>query len=362
MVEIKLVKHRENKEELFDLFQASFGHKMSAQLWDWKYIHNPLASTDPELIVAVENGTIVGARPFQPVQMWLGNDKVRAVLAPDLMVHPAHQRKGINTRMIQFYVSYLKENGYAVIYSLPNAKSLSGALRHGYGIVATLETLFRLMNPQKLISCRLGDKILGTALGLLYNRLLNTKPPAVLQPRAVFQTQLFDQFNNELKEIDTLRDTTKIDLVRDENYLKWRFDRHPEHSYRYIIAQKGNELWGYAVVSAQEQHSGLVNGVIADYLIKDDDIDCFRLLVNECVNELEKTKCDIISVWAFTHPKFREELLKHFGFKSSTRFPYDRVSEKGHFVAREVKEQMLEKIDIYSKLNWRVTHAYQDTT
>jgi GNAT superfamily N-acetyltransferase len=361
MAKIKLMKQREKKQELLDLFQASFGHKMSAQLWDWKYIQNPLAPTDPEVIVALDSARIVGARPFQPVQLWLGNEKVRAVQAPDLMVHPDYQRKGINTRMIQFYVSYLKENGYSLIYGFPNAKSLTGALRQGYKIVATEETLFQLMNPQKLISYKLGNKVLGTALGFLHNRFLNIKAPTIFQPRASFHTQLFDQFNNELKGIDTLRDTTKIDLVRDENFLKWRFDQHPEQSYKYFIAKKDGELWGYIVFSVQEQRSGLVNGLIADYLIKDDDIDCFSLLVNECLNELEKTKCDIISVWTFTHPKFREELLKHFNFKSSTRFPYDKVSEKGHFVAREVKEHTLEKIDIYNKSNWRVTLAYTDT-
>jgi GNAT superfamily N-acetyltransferase len=362
MAKIELVNHAEKKEELLDLFQASFGHKMSDKLWDWKYIQNPLASTNPELIVAVHNGTIVGARPVQPAQMWLGNEKVRAVQAPDLMVHPDHQRKGINTRMIQFYVSYLKENGYALIYGFPNAKALTGALKQGYRIVATEETLFRPTNLQKLISYRLRERHLGTALGFLYNRFLNIKAQEAFQPRASFQTQLFDRFNDELKGIDTLRDTTKIDLVRDENYLRWRFDQHPEQSYKYIIAKKGEELWGYAVFSVQEQRSGLANGVIVDYLIKDDDIDCFRLLINECLNELDKTKCDIVSVWAFTQPKFREGLLKHFSFKSSTSFPYSKVSEEGYFLAREVKEYTLEKIDIYNKVNWRVTHAYTDTT
>lgn len=84
--------------------------------------------------------------------------------------------------------------------------------------------------------------------------------------------------------------------------------------------------------------------------------------MNECLNEVEKTKCDLISVWAFSMPKFREGLIKCFGFKASSRFPYNRFLEKGYFVVRELDEQVLEKIDIYDKENWRVTYAYMDTT
>lgn len=58
----------------------------------------------------------------------------------------------------------------------------------------------------------------------------------------------------------------------------------------------------------------------------------------------------------------REELLKHFGFRSSLTFPSNRVVEKAYFVARGVNEQIGEKIDIYNKANWRITHAYLDTT
>jgi predicted N-acetyltransferase YhbS len=114
MVEIRLVKHSEEKEQLLDLFRASFGHSRRAELWDWKYIQNPLATPDPEVIVSLDNGRIVGAWPFRPLEIWLGNGKARAALGSDAMVHPEHQRKGINTRMYEYGMEYLKQNGYAL--------------------------------------------------------------------------------------------------------------------------------------------------------------------------------------------------------------------------------------------------------
>jgi GNAT superfamily N-acetyltransferase len=360
MVEIRLVKHSQEKEQLLDLFRASFGHSMPAELWDWKYIQNPLASPDPEVIVALDNGKIVGARPFRPTQMWLGNEKVRAVHAPDLMVHPEYQRKGINTRMIQFYVTYAKENGYALIYGLPNEKSLTGALRQGYRIVARRETIFWPANPQKLLSYRLGNKFLSTGLGFLYDKLLNVKARESFQPSAPLHMEVFEQFNEELKAIDALRDESLIELVRSESYLRYRFDRRPGRDYRYIVAKKDEALWGYAVVGAEEQSNGLVYGYIVDHVVRDKDITCFRALMNRSLGELEKGGCDIVIIWAPGEPALREELLKHLGFKSSLTFPYSRFSSHRYFTVRRVNEQAAAELDIYDEKNWRVTYAYSD--
>ncbi len=361
MVETKLVKHREKREELLDLFRVSFGHDMSAELWDWKYIQNPFVSADPEVIVAVENGKIVGARPLLLAEMWLEDEKVKAAQPCDTMVHPEHRREGIFSRMNQFAIEYFKQSGYAFFYNFPGPMSRPGYLKQGWKIVAITETLYRFINPQKLISYKLKNQFLGTGLGFFYDKLLNTRIKASLLSSS-FQVKVFDKFPGELKEVDDLRDKSTIDLVRSEAYLRWRFDQHPEHSYKYIIAKKGDELWGYAVISVQEQINGLVYGMIVDYVVKNKDIDCFRILINRCLNELEKSEPDLVSVWAFSQPEFRKELTKHFGFKSSSTFPYNRFFGKGYLVAREIDEQVVEKIDIYDKKNWRVTYTYYDTT
>ena len=362
MAEIKLAKHQEKREELLDLFQASFGLTMSAELWNWKYLQNPLASADPEVIVAMDNGKIVGARPFLLAEIWLGNEKVKAAQPCDAMIHPEHRRKGIFDRMNQFAIQYFKQNDYGLFYSFPGPMPLPGDLRQGWKIVSVRETLFRLLNPQKLISYKLRNKILGDGLGFFYDKLLNTKVKEASPSSSPFQIKVCAQFTDELKEVDSLRDKTAIDLVRSESFLKWRFEQHPEHEYKYVMVKKNEELWGYAVVSIQEQANGRVYGMIVDYLVKDEDIDCFRLLMNECLNELKNSECDIVSIWAFSQSLLREELMKHFGFKASSRFPYNRFLGEDYFVVREIDEQVVGKIDIYSKENWRVTYIYPDMT
>ena len=361
MAEIKLVKHQERMEELLDLFRVSFGSNMSAELWNWKYLQNPLASIDSEVIVAVDNGKIVGARPFLLAEMWLKSERVKVAQPCDTMVHPEHRRKGIFSRMNQYAIEHLRQKGYAFFYNFPGAMSRPGYLRQGWKIISTTDTLFRIVNPQKLISYKLKNKFLGNSLGFIYDKLLNTGVKASPLSSS-FQIKVFDHLAEELKGIDILRDNSAIDLVRSATYLRWRFDRHPEHSYKYVMAKKDGDLWGYAVTSMQKQPSSLVHGMIVDYLVKDEDITCIRALISQCLKELEKSKCDLLSVWSFCQPGFGSELVKHLGLKASSGFPFNRVWEKGYLVAREIDEQVLEKIDIYSKENWQVTFIYPDTT
>jgi len=125
MVEIRLVKHSQGMEQLTNLFRLCFNNEdMTAKIWDWKYLQNPLS--DPEVIVAVDNGRIVGARPFWFVEMWLGDEKVKTAQHCDTMVHPDYRGKVIFNQMGQFAVRYLKDNDYALSYGFPGPMSRPG--------------------------------------------------------------------------------------------------------------------------------------------------------------------------------------------------------------------------------------------
>lgn len=363
MAESKLVKHREKKEELLDLFRVSFGYTMSPELWDWKYLQNPLASDDSEVIVAMDGGKVVGAKPFLLAEMWLKDEKVKAAQACDAMVHPQHRRQGIFSRMQQFAIEYFKERGYALLYDFPGPMPpLPGYLKQGWKVVSATENLFQVVNPQRVISYKLKSKLLGGGLGFFYAKLLNTGAREVSPSSSPFQIKVFERFTDELKQVDALRDRLGLDLVRSETYLRWRFDQHPEHNYNYIVTKKDDELWGYAVISIQKQLDGLIYGIIVDYLVRDKNINCFQKLITGCLHQLQESECDLIYTWAFCQPDLRRELIRHFGFKASSKFPYNRFLWQGHFAAREVGGQAMGKLDIYNKDNWRVTPVYSDVT
>ena len=68
-------------------------------------------------------------------------------------------------------------------------------------------------------------------------------------------------------------DRSRINLVRDEKFLKWRFDQHPEYKYKYVLAKRASELWGYAIINIRQSLDNVIRGTIVDYLIKNNLMD-----------------------------------------------------------------------------------------
>lgn len=361
MYEIEIVEYKEKKEELINLFKMSFGHSISPEFWDWKHTQNPCASDNPEVIVATNNGEIVGARPLLFFGMWIKDKKVKAAQPCDTMVHPKHRRKGIFSRMNQFAIEYFKEDECAFFYNFPGTMSRPGYLKQGWKIVSIMEPLFRAINPQEVISYKLGHKVLGRGLGFLYATLLNARVKKYPLSNS-FDVIISDQFIPELESLDGLRDRSAINIVRSKSYLKWRFDKHPKYNYKYIVAKRAKSLWGYAIVSVREQGNRLMYGMIMDYLVKNNNIDCLRVIMSKCIDELEKLECDLILTWSFPNSILRRELIHYFRFKSSVKFPYNKFLDKEYFVTRYINKQVMRKVDIYDKRNWNITYSYRDCT
>lgn len=361
MVEIDFVKHTEAKEQLVDLFRLSFRSDMTEELWDWKYVQNPLASRHPEVVVAIDGGRIVGARPFLLAEMWLRGERVMTAQHCDTMVHPDYRNQGLFNRMGGVAIQHLKDSGYVLSYGFPNPMSRPGFLSQGWRVVVPMETLFRVLLPGKLITHVLKSRLLGSGLGLVYGGLGRLRRGHGSHASGTFEVEILDRYGECLRGVDDLRDRSAIDLVRDESYLRWRFDSHPEHHYRYVVATKGGELRGYGVISVEERENGLVYGSIVDYLVAGKDRDCFGLLVARCLEELEVSGCAVAQVWACNEPQLREELMRHFGFKSLSAFPYNRFTKCGYLDALRLDDGTVPDVDVYNRDSWRVTLAYPDT-
>ena len=63
MVTVQTVKHTEHVRDLVRLFNVVFGKSMSPESWVWKHLANPLNECEPFVVVAMDNGAVVGARP-----------------------------------------------------------------------------------------------------------------------------------------------------------------------------------------------------------------------------------------------------------------------------------------------------------
>ena len=361
MIEIRLVKYKQAEAQLLDLFRASFGRDINPDFWHWKHAGNYLSPADPEVIAAVENDRIVGARPFLFVEMWLGNEKVKAAQHVDTMVHPEYQKRGVFNLVGQFSINYLRENGYALSYGFANRLSRQGFMRQGYRVIGATDIMFKLLRPRRVMSHQLKNKALSNIAGFLYDKFMTRKTRKQSGLPATIRFTVAEQFTEELRQVDTLRDEKAVDLVRSEDFLRWRYDAHPHFKYRYIILKREEELAGYAVISPRREISGLTQGTMVDFLVKNDDAMCTTALINKCLIELEQSGCDYANIWTVSQSNQLRKSLRRSGLKSVLKFPYRREDRFNYLDARLIQEGAAGYIDIYDKENWRMSAAFSDT-
>jgi GNAT superfamily N-acetyltransferase len=360
VVRIELVNHSEVREQMLDLFRVSFRRDMAAELWDWKYLRSLGAPHHPEVVVAMDGGRVVGAAPFVAGEMWVGNRKAKAALHCDSMVHPEYRGAGLFESMGRFALGHLREKGFALAYGFAGPMSHRGTLRQGWQMVVPTEAMFRVLLPAKVLALLLRSRLLGRSLGFLYGALWSRRAGQAFPGSDAFEVRVLDRFSDRLREVDGLRTGCKIELVRDEEYLRWRFDSHPEHGYRYVVVSKGGRLRGYAVISVEERENGLIYGDIVDYVTADQDGGCLRVLVNRCLEVFEEAGCALAQTWAFSEPVVGRELARRFGFKSVSSIPCFKLLGRGYLDAVLIDPKCAPAVDIYDKHNWRVTPAYLD--
>jgi len=129
--------------------------RLDRQVWDrrrspewvrWKYVDNPIADHTP-IIVAEDDGEIVGVRPFLVFELRLGGETVTAYQPADTMVHPDHRREGIFRRMTTHALSTYRNGEPALFFNFPNEYARPGYLDLGWRAVAPERTYYRVETP-----------------------------------------------------------------------------------------------------------------------------------------------------------------------------------------------------------------------
>jgi hypothetical protein len=275
------------------------------------------------------------------------------------MVHPDHRRKGVFSKMNELAIEYFKEKGFALFFNFPRPASRAGYLKQGWKLVSTKWGFLKVLNATPILTRFFHTRLLGVPAGVFYNFIsnLSVKRQKIGIP---YSLKVYDQINEDFAAVDTLKNKELIHWVRSTDYLKWRFESHPELKYKYILAWKDNELYGYMVITTLiVPPFNVKGGVIVDYLVKDGQKDCFVQLINQSIAEFKKMSCAVIFTWECHEKKFNEE-LKAMGFKFCNSFPYNKFLKERSFVVRELSEEITKEVDIYQEQNWHLTLAFTD--
>jgi predicted N-acetyltransferase YhbS len=196
--------------EIVNVLRASLGETKlpkSEKIWKYKHFDNPFGKS--LVLVAEENGMIIGVRAFMKWQWQLNGKSFFAFRAVDTATHPNHQGKGIFKKLTLRAIEVSKEKGHHFIFNTPNEQSLPGYLKMGWKDVSKLPIQLIPVNPIRWIKSKNGNWDYNFDIEQREENLLN-----LLQNYSSIQIPRNKLFTS--KSVD---------------YLKWRYHSNPLQKY-----------------------------------------------------------------------------------------------------------------------------------
>ena len=202
----------------------------------WKYADNPYVDGVP-IVVATEDGSVVGARSFFALRVAVGEDRPVVLQPCDTMVHPEHRRRGLFTRMTEFAIDrYAGE--YPFFFNFPNRLTLQGNLELGWRVVGERTAHYRVEDPAAYarersdgrhlrLAGRLAAPLVRAGYRVLDARYDSPDDVSVRRAGGVPAAELAALYRRSVPE--------EIHAVRDEQFYDWRFG-NPEWAYTVYVA------------------------------------------------------------------------------------------------------------------------------
>jgi len=187
--------------------------------------------------------------------------------------------------------------GVPMVYGFPNASSRNGFFQKlGWECLNPVPFLIRPLRTgyfaRRLLKAdRL--KALAPDLPLPRRPRWTTWPGVRIEEVAEFPTDtdaLWSKFSTSFK----------AGLVRDLDYLEWRYRRKPGVSYRIHAARKAGVLQGLTVSVDLDKHDGHI-GYLMELLFVPGASGVADALIAHTLADLARRRCDAVLAWWFAH-------------------------------------------------------------
>lgn len=289
--------YKEGDEEgILELWKAvyplrSYDWEQWMRWWHWMYKENPVGLA--RIWVAEDNSKIVGHYPLVFMMLKAGNQLAKASQNIDQMTHPDYRHQGIALTLGKAAFRQAEQGGVHITIGFANEASYVVDMRTGWFDVAARQIVFKPLNLGNTLKLRIGNRLLSELGGIGGNILLRVfyrskKPPAIEGVR-IIQVSSFDERINELWA--RVSNNYQIMVVRNKEYLNWRYAAIPDVHYLIYIAEKEGDIHGY-LVSRCVQQGGTKTGIIFDILATSQQI--YQCLISEAMAQCELEKADTI--------------------------------------------------------------------
>ena len=331
----------EDESKILELRKAVYpaeGYNLEQLMrwWNWKYRDNPAGA--PTIWFAESAGKLAGQYAITRVKMKIGNEVIIGSQSVDTMTHPDYRHQGIFETLASKTYEEAGEKGIHVVYGFPNEYSYPGFIRKlGWFDVCALHTMIKPLNLEnilrKYITKRVLLKICTASINLIVKALHRSENGPKVDGLTITKISSFDERINDLWE--KVSNDYKIIVVRDKEYLNWRYVDIPNVDYAIYLAEKEGQILGYTVLKCEKQQ-GLIFGRIFDLVVPLGQESIAHSLILKAIDFFKEEKADLV-----LHRMIGDEAYCKTLRKSG--FIYSRfVSRRARFIARPTTPKISE--------------------
>lgn len=265
-----------------DVFSAESAAR-KAVAWDWLFRKPDIRGARTFGRGTEKNGQMVGACLILPHTIWIEGKESQSWWPVAVGVDPRHRGAGLP--MVR---SFFKSGPY--YGGMPANEDIANLYRKlGMTGEVMLRNYFAPLRPGRMLARRKGLPSAAAAVvdgGYRMCRALGHRYAATLRADERITNVLhFGEHFNDLW--NRAKYGYRMTLARDADYLNWRFQDFPLHSYDVLALWQGEALRGY-VVTRLEHKEDRTNGLIVDIFTESGDERSFDLLVRAAKRQLER--------------------------------------------------------------------------
>ena len=223
------------------LFEKVFDKPMdkteSLRHWRWKFLENPVGGLFVQL--AWDKERLVGQYTASPLRVCADGQVIFAALSHDTMTDPQYSGHGIFRTTAEALYTEQTNTGQSFIYGFPNRNSIHGFIKHlKWQQIMPAPVHIRPVSISKSIARKICHKA-DSSSAVSENAFQNAS--SLLSEKSdKFKLHIETEFGSWVDELwQRCSQQHRLWVIRDQNYLNWRYVHKPENKYHIVSIWQG---------------------------------------------------------------------------------------------------------------------------
>lgn len=309
-----------DEQGLSHLFREVFEVEKDSRYWDWKYYQNPAGQHS--IIVALSGGRVVGTAGLLPIKLKIGSTEVLSAQGIDVVVSPEYRSRGTFIKLSKLSIEECIRNGADLSYAFSIKITYRVCTKFlGYAGIFPVFKMTKILNPTPYLQGKMGAGIITNIVGPIGRqafKIANKRRLVVPRELKINEVTHFDErfddfWRQECKNYE-------IAVVRDSQYLNWRFIRNPS-PYKIFCVEQDRSIKGFIVLKCFQEE--VRRGRIIDIFVQSHGDAIIDVLLTAAINYFIDQGVDVVACWMLEHTPILQALKKRGFVKRET--PHDLI-------------------------------------